>query len=402
MEGSKDNPSRAQHAGNTVIQLPRVTVWAEPLLVWLAAAVLIALATWPWAANLASALNVHWDLGLHAWKLNWNARHILDGGLLLPDYHANFFYPQAYTLVLDDLFWFPSYFAALVLGLSHNPILTYNLTFLFFWALNAPATYLLLRELEVGRPAAWLGGLAFALSPFLVSYYLEFNGTLCFGIPLVMWLLVRFLKQPGWTGALWLVLAFWAQAVSALYYTVILSLSLPLVAAPLLFRQRPELLRSWRFLAQSLAGLVTLAGLGLVYLRPYILLHNHLGLGRNLGEMSLHSADALSYLHNASCFVSPYRASLAGLVSAGRLRRDDSMARPSGAFAGRPVLVALPPGAAYWPETGRSGPGGSLRWVRVAALAVFWVWLVAALLTSSRAWAAPWATWWSTWPSWPS
>ena len=102
----------------------RIISFVEPLLVLLAAMGLIAAATGVWIPNLDTTLCSHWDVGLHAWKLNWNARHILEGGVFFPNYHANIFYPLGYTLALDDLFWVPSYFAAFILAISQNPILT--------------------------------------------------------------------------------------------------------------------------------------------------------------------------------------------------------------------------------------------------------------------------------------
>lgn len=360
----------------------------ESALLLLAASVLISVVTWPWAAHLGSAVSTHWDVGLHAWKLNWNAQHILDGQFLLPAYHANFYYPQAYTLALDDLFWIPSYFAALVLGLSHNPILTYNLTFLFFWALSSVFMYLLLRELDLGRAAAVLGALAFCLLPYMASYYIEFNGELCFGIPLVLWLLVRFFKKPGFLIAIMVAVAFWMQAVSALYYTTILGLSLPLVALPLL-RERAELIRSLRFWLSAATSLVVVVGLSWLYLYPYILLHNHMQLERKVGEMAMHSADALTYLRPCSGYV-PHTASL-----------WPSMHIPAALTEAIlwPGVVVLALALVYWyrfrwlPSPGDKALAGGnpaflpLRWARVVFWVVFWGWEALAAFTTASAFA---------------
>lgn len=359
---------------------------AETSLLLLAACLLISLITWPWAAHLGSAVSTHWDVGLHAWKLNWNAQNILDGHWVLPSYHANFYYPQAYTLALDDLFWVPSYFAALVLGISHNAILSYNLTFLFFWALSSAFMYLLLRELELGRASAVLGALAFCLLPYMASYYIEFNGELCFGIPLVLWLLLRFFKKPGFGIAVALAMAFWTQAVSALYYTTILGLTLPLVVLPLL-RERLDLVRSLRFWLSSATSLVVVVGLSWLYLYPYILLHNHMELQRNVGEMALHSAEALTYLRPCSGYV-PHTASL-----------WPSLGIPAALTEAIlwPGLVVMALALVYWyrhrwlPTPGDKALTGigpalpPLRWGRAAFLAVFWAWAALAAFTSSKA-----------------
>lgn len=355
---------------------------AESGLLFLAACLLISLATWPWVSHLGNAVSTHWDVGLHAWKLNWNAQRILDGHWLLPSYHANFYYPQSYALALDDLFWVPSYFAALVLALSHNAILTYNLTFLFFWALSSAFMYLLLRELELGRAAAVLGALAFCLLPYMASYYIEFNGELCFGIPLVLWLLLRFFKRPGLGIAVALAVAFWAQAVSALYYTTILALTVPLVALPLL-RERGELVRRPRFWLAAAVCMILVAGLGWGYLYPYMSLHHHMELKRNVGEMAMHSADALTYLRPCSGYV-PHTASLwprLGIPAA----LTEAILWPG------VVVVAL--AVVYWfrfrwlPTPGDKALAGGgpallpLRWGRAVFLAVFWGWAALAAFT---------------------
>ncbi|BEQ15777.1 hypothetical protein FAK_28430 [Desulfoferula mesophila] len=366
---------------------------AEVGLLFLAACLLISLVTWPWAAHLGDAVSTHWDVGLHAWKLNWNAQRILDGHWLLPSYHANFYYPQAYTLALDDLFWVPSYFAALVLALSHNAILAYNLTFLFFWALSSAFMYFFLRELDLGRAAAVLGALAFCLLPYMASYYIEFNGELCFGIPIVLWLLVRFFKRPGLGIAVALAVAFWAQAVSALYYTTILALTVPLVALPLL-RERAELVRRVGFWVYAVVCMLLVAGLSWAYLYPYMSLHHHMELKRSVGEMAMHSADALTYLLPCSGYV-PHTASPwpgRGIPAA----LTEAILWPG------VVVVAL--AIVYWyrfrwlPTRGDRVAGefdpylDPLRWGRAIFLAVFWGWVALASYTSARAFGGDLAT----------
>ncbi len=349
----------------------------QALGVGLLAALLILVATWPWGAGLGSVLNTHWDTGLHAWKLNWNARHILDGGFLLPDYHGNFYYPQADTLALDDLFWLPSYFTALVLGLGGNPILAFNLTFLAMWSLSGAFTFLLLRELDLSPLASLLGGLAFCLLPYRVSYYLEFNGQLCFGIPLLAWLLVRYCRRPNLPNVLWLALAVWAQAVSALYYAVIGGLCLPLWALPFLAGRR-ELWRTPRFLLTTLAGVAAAALLAGVYLHPYYQLFHELKLHRSLADMAAHAAQPLTYLLDCSGFVScetPLK--LWRLVPA--LNAEATLWPGLGVLI--PALVYL------WrrrrvPGRGAEAPGAeprwglAARWLRLGCLAGFAAWLL--------------------------
>ena len=365
--------------------VPWLRSLGEALLVLLAACVLITIVTWPWATVLGSAVSTHWDVGLHAWKLNWNAQNILDGHVLFPVYHANFYYPQAYTLALDDLFWIPSYFAAVILGLSHNAILTYNLTFLFSWALSAVFVYLLLRELALGRTSALLGALAFDLLPYLASYYIEFNGELCYGIPLVMWLLLRFFKKPGIGIAIALAVGFWVQAVSALYYATILGLSIPLVALPLL-RERAEVLRTRRFWLAAATCVVVVVGLCYLYLYPYLLLHNQMELRRSLGDMALHSANALTYLLPYSGYV-PHTGSIWPRIEIPAALTESIL---------WPGVVVVVLALIYWhrfrwiPYPGDKALAGGhpglvpLRWARLVFLGVFWAWEVLATFGNAK------------------
>ncbi len=345
----------------------------------LAAGLCVAVVTWPWVVNFHNAID-HWDVGLHAWKLAFNAQRILEGGFWLPQYQANFYYPFSLTLAYDDLFWIPSLVAAVFWGLSHDPLVTYNATFFVFWALPAPLTYLLLRELRLGRAAAAWGALAFTLLPFRTSYYLEFNGHLIFGLPLCFWLLLRLAKRASLARALAAALAFWAQAVSALYFAVMITVVTPFLALAF-WRGQPQLVRQ-PGLARNLglAGLV-LVGLCALFLHPYYQLSSEEHFVRSLGEMADHAAQPLAYLLNASVFTASPAAWQPHLP-----------AQPGEVilWAGWPValLAALGnwrerclEGSSIWMAEGRERNLHLLAFVRALAWLVFAVWVVASALT---------------------
>lgn len=264
------------------------------LTVYAALIILILLAVPGWARHFTTGLPDHWDPCLHAWKLLWNAESICSGRLL-PDYNANIFYPHAYTLCFDDLFWIPSLLAALIHLIAANPVLTYNAVSLAFWALSGLLMYWLLRDLELGRTAAFFGAASFCLLPYRTSYYLEFNMQLCFGIPLLLLFLVRYSTKPTLGSALGLAAAFWMQAVSALYYAVIMLFILPLLVLTF-WRNWLINLRNRRFWTYSLIGIVLAVGLCALFLYPYHELRELAGYRRIRSEMARHALQPLAYL----------------------------------------------------------------------------------------------------------
>lgn len=263
-------------------------------LILIALSILILLAVWPWPLYFLHGFARHWDPPLHIWKLSWNIKHILGGKVFLPEYNANIFYPHAYTLCFDDLFWIPSWFAAIVYKFYPNEIFTYNITFLVMWVFSGLCMYLLLIELKLSKLASFFGAVAFCLVPYRTSYYMEFNMQLCFGIPLVFLFMVRFIKNPTLKNGLGLAISFWAQAVSALYYAVIIACSLPFLLLPW-WRAITKRLRKKEFYIYLIVILIVGLGLGSLYLWPYMVLEHTSHMYRSLSEINRHSAQPLSY-----------------------------------------------------------------------------------------------------------
>ena len=119
-----------------------------PAATFLAAAALVVAVTWPWALHWRGEFLDHWDPPFHAWKLEFMARRILAGDVLLSSGNTNMLYPYSGTLYYEALQYPPALFAALLLGCTAMPPeLVYHVTLLVFWALSAPCMYFLLRTL---------------------------------------------------------------------------------------------------------------------------------------------------------------------------------------------------------------------------------------------------------------
>ena len=267
----------------------------EYLLVLLLLCSLVALALWPWPLHFRTGFPDHFDPPFHAWKLQVDADKLLQKHELVPDTNTNIYYPYANELYFDALLWPQGVVAAFLKAAGCGPILSYNLVFLFFWGLSGLFMYLLLRELDMGRWPSLFGAVAMCLIPYRISYYVEFNMQMCFGLPLFLLFWIRYVKNPGVWNAIGLALAFWLQAVSELYQAVILVLIFPLLILPFL----PELFRKYgrsrRLYISIGAGLVTVVPLCLLYLGPYFSLFKG-GYGRKAKEMMTHSLEPLAYL----------------------------------------------------------------------------------------------------------
>jgi len=258
-------------------------------------AVIILLVVHPWAKFFGNGLPAHWDPPSHASHLSWNAHNILQGHLLRPHYHENFFYPHAYTLAFDEPMWPPSFFAALIYGLTGDPLIVWNATALFIWALSGVTMYAFLRELPVSRGVGYLGAAIFCLMPYRLAYYVEFNMICCFGIPLSYLFLVRWLRRLRRVDALLFALVYCISASTCLYYTVIMTVPMPFVLAGFLVR-RPEMLRQRRLYLTGALALAIAGGLCFAMLYPYLMLRCNAHYVRTLAQQARSSIQPLSYL----------------------------------------------------------------------------------------------------------
>jgi len=282
--------------------LPRVPYRQAPLVLLLLAAAILAI-TWPWAANFATATYDHWDPPFHAWKLELVARSILAGHLLPPDGNTNVYYPHPGTLYFEALHWPQAVVAAALFGLTNfNSLLVYHLVLVFFWALSGLCFWMLLHALGATRGAAWLGAMIFVLMPYRISYAVEFNMQLCFGLPLFFFFMVRYFQRPSICYACGAALAWWLQASSELYQAVFLALVLPFPVLALL-AGRWNLLRSFRRFWLPAACAAALGGtLTYVLLGPYLTLLNVHAVNRNLLEIATHVLEPFSYLRPGGRF----------------------------------------------------------------------------------------------------
>ena len=282
--------------------MPLVPWRRAPWILLLLIAAILAI-TWPWAKHFPDDFLRHWDPPFHAWKLEYAARAILAGHLLPPDGNTNVYYPHSGTFYFEALHWPQALVAAPLFGLFHaSPVLVYHLVLVFFWALAGLCLWMLLLALGATRRAALMGALIFTILPYRISYMVEFNMQLCFGLPLFFFFMVRFFQHPSLRYACGMALAWWLQAVSELYQAVFLLLILPFPGFALLIA-RKKLLRSFRRFWLPALGAAVLGGtLTAIFLGPYLTMLNVHAVNRNLQEIATHILEPLSYLRPGGRF----------------------------------------------------------------------------------------------------
>ena len=228
--------------------------------------------TWPWQQHISTAFIQHWDPPFHAWKLELVARSILSGHWMPPDGNTNMYYPYSGALFFEALHWPQALVAAPLLALGFNPITVYHLVMLFFWALAGVCLWMWLLALGATRRAALLGALLFTILPYRVSYMVEFNMQLCFGLPLFFFFLTRYFQRPSIRYACGMALAWWLQAASELYQAIFLLLILPFPALALMSANWHLLRDIRRFWLPALCAAVLGGILTWMTLSPYLTL----------------------------------------------------------------------------------------------------------------------------------
>lgn len=325
----------------------------------------------PWIDYFSTGLGEHWDTRLMGQWLAWNASNILQAKVLLPDFNANFFYPHASSLAFSEALWPQSFVYAALSALGFNHFFCFNATMLIFWAISGITMYALLRYFHITRSISFLGGMIFCLMPYRLAYYIEFNMTLVFCIPLIWLAWFRWIDKPALGTSIFVVIVYWLTLTSCIYYTLI-------ALVPVLFlfiaelRTRPGLFKDRQFLIWSGVLLLTIAVQSLLFLRPYI----ELSTGdyvRDAADHARHYLQAVHYINPQSPLIDYFALGL-------NLRELPVRLSEVLAFPGT-VLALL--ACIYWISStqqriedsingGRWAIHATVHWCRTCAWIVFW------------------------------
>lgn len=255
---------------------------SRPSDIWFAALLYVALTllfVYPLVIHIDDhVLAVVPDAFLYMWTLAWDTHAFIHQPFSIFD--ANIFYPERGTLAYSENLIGSAIFAAPVLWLSGNIVLTINVVELLSTALCGLGAYVLARRVGVGKSGAVVSGLIFAFSPprFLRMDQLHMTA--------IQWMPFSLASQHAyWDGGrrrdLRLAAAFFTlQVLSSGHGAVFLTIaSLSLLAYRMTVGQRLDVGGCLRDL--GLPGALLLAPAALVAL-PYLAIRGEMGLKRGL------------------------------------------------------------------------------------------------------------------------
>lgn len=175
------------------------------------------------------------------WRIAWVQHQIIADPAHLFD--ANIFYPLRATLTYSDAMILPALAAAPLSWIGVHPIVAYNILLLASFVLTGFAMYLLVRALDWGGMAAWVGAVAFMLSSFRLNHFSHLELQMEMWMPLVLLGVVRLLQTGQRKYVAGIAGALAAQWYSSMYFGLFLTLYAVVFGAVLVFAWKVPLRR---------------------------------------------------------------------------------------------------------------------------------------------------------------
>jgi hypothetical protein len=253
-------------------------------------AALTTLVTWPHASRLSSHLVDHHDAYFSIWRTAWIAHALKTDPARLFD--TNIFYPSTGTLAYSDAMLLPGLLAAPFYWAHVPPVTIYNALLLIGFVGSGAAMFVLARHLTGSTGPALVAAAAFTMAPYRLEHIIHLELQWAMWIPLTWWALHRAIEQQSWRHGAVAGACFALQALSCVYYSVFLALTLILVVPILLVTAGR---RSLRTVPPLLVALAVALALALPYVWMYVEAGQAVGL-RGLNEVTRYSAHPTSYL----------------------------------------------------------------------------------------------------------
>jgi hypothetical protein len=155
------------------------------------------------------------DLDLLVWILAWSAHALATEPSSL--FQANIFHPAPDTLASSENLLGLAPLASPLFLLTHNSVLTYNVTVLVVVWLTALCTFALVRSWSGSAGAAFVAGAAFALGPQLTGSFVRLHVSAVHFFPLVLLLAWRAVTRPRPLALLALALVTALQLLAGIY-----------------------------------------------------------------------------------------------------------------------------------------------------------------------------------------
>jgi len=248
---------------------------------------------WPLVRTIGSAVaETDGDPLLNAWALRWVQHALVTDPLHL--YDANLFAPAAKSLLFSEALIPQALTAWPIWLVTHDALVSYNLSVLLTYPVCAIALYALCRALGANRGGSFVAGLLYAFAPFRLDNMPHLQVLSMQGMPLALLAIVQYVRRPTrWRGVL-VAGAFAYIALSSVYFLVIFGTGLAAFLLVEAVRQRRALVSR---VGVGLA-LWLLVGAGVVAAldAPYLAMRREQGIARTLDEAYDDAAHGASYV----------------------------------------------------------------------------------------------------------
>jgi len=267
--------------------------WLEHFPAWLLFLLLSLGMTFPLLLHLDDHLPS--DLGdplYNVWAMAWNTHKLTSG--LKGFWDANIFYPHHGTLLYADYLFALSLLGAPVVALSGNPILAYNILFIFSFFLSALGMYYLVHHLTGSRAAAVISGLIFAFFPYRFAHISHLELLYSAWMPFCFLWLHKFFENRSYRNLFGLGAFLLLQALSCAYYGLYLIFFASIFI--LFFAIERSLLLKKDFW-QKMGILIVFCFITLVpFFFPYLKVHQRMMFARSLNFVKYYSAQLQHFL----------------------------------------------------------------------------------------------------------
>jgi len=306
-------PSTAEDAhhisafGNTVQEhiLPVRWNWHDTLYLATLTLIVITMA-YRYTPNLTTSVpGMWWDPLLNIWTMTWNTTILLHAPTHL--WQASILYPNDLTLSYSENLLGETLFYAPFYLLTHNPVLSYNLTFYLTFLLCGINMYITARSYTGKSFASFIAALIYAFAPYRLSQIDHLHVLAGEWIPLAFLYLDRAMQQNRWRHWSLFALFYLLQLLSSIYYGIFLAYTLLAYtvvrySGPFLAHLRQHRLTCLKHLAEyAIKPFVILAATGvliILIMEPYFISLND-GLARSLKETVSYSASFMDFFFTA-------------------------------------------------------------------------------------------------------
>lgn len=262
--------------------------------VWLLAAALAILMTWPLTRGLGHLGRTEnsGDARFAVWNVAWVAHALTTKPHRL--YDANIFHPHRNALAFSEANIGAGVLAVPGWLLTKNALLAFNVVVLFSFAASVVATFYLVRYLTHDVRAAWIAGFLYAFCPYLFAHTAHIQLLMAAGIPLSMLLMHRVVDHPSpWRGV-FLGLGLAAQALSCAYYGIFAALMVGFATCFYAWSRR--YLLSPKYWTAIAIGAAVSIGIVAAFFIPYLEIQQETGFARTLDDSRMYAANWRSYL----------------------------------------------------------------------------------------------------------